>query len=161
MAKNPVSLFLWFDAPVVRNRVFTEKRRYHRQKRPKTRFLWFLYDRLVQTKMRVCTRRCCLLLPRTRESIKDVEDNTNNASLLHRTRKTPLGSSRRTSGLILNSSLPNIPSPFWGWFFCSMLTISLPWFHRKLQREAAGGARWVRRITRHSWALYLPETAPP
>ena len=34
------------------------------------------------------------MLPRTRESIKDVEDNTNNASLLHRTRKTPLGSSR-------------------------------------------------------------------
>ena len=64
------------------------------------------------------------------------------------------------SGLILNSSLPNIPSRFWGWFFCSMLTISLPWFHRKLQPEAAGGARWVRRITRHSWALYLPETAP-
>jgi type I restriction enzyme M protein len=28
-----------------------------------------------------------------------------------------------------------------------------------LQREAAGDARWVRRITRHSWALYLPETA--
>jgi type I restriction enzyme M protein len=28
-----------------------------------------------------------------------------------------------------------------------------------LQGEAAGGARWVRRITRHSWALYLPETA--
>ena len=40
-----------------------------------------------------------------------------------------------------------------------MLTISLPWFHRKLQPEAAGGARWLRRITRHSWALYLPETA--
>jgi type I restriction enzyme M protein len=63
------------------------------------------------------------------------------------------------SGLILNSSLPNIPSPFSGWFFCSTLTISLPWFHGKLQREALGGARWVRRITRHSWALYLPETA--
>ena len=71
----------------------------------------------------------------------------------------PLGSSRRTSGLILNSSLPNIPYPFWGWFFCSTLTISLPWFHRELQPEAAGGAPWVRRITRHSWALYLPETA--
>ena len=63
------------------------------------------------------------------------------------------------SGLILNSSLRNIPSPFWGWFFCSTLTISLPWFHRKLQPEAAGGARWVRQITRHSGALYLPETA--
>ena len=48
------------------------------------------------------------------------------------------------SGLILNSSLRNIPSPFWGWFFCSMLTISLPWFHRKLQREAAADARWVK-----------------
>src|SRR4028119_1923080 len=48
----------------------------------------------LSTKIRVCTRRCCLLLPRTRESIKDVEDNTNNASLLHRTRKRPLGSSR-------------------------------------------------------------------
>ena len=35
-----------------------------------------------------------MLLPRTRESIKDVEDNTSNASLLHRTRKRPLGSSR-------------------------------------------------------------------
>jgi type I restriction enzyme M protein len=63
------------------------------------------------------------------------------------------------SGPTLNSSLRNIPSPFWGWFFCCTLTISLAWFHRKLQREAAGGARWVRRITRHSWALYLPETA--
>ena len=36
----------------------------------------------------------------------------------------------------------------------------MPWFHRKLQREAAGGARWVRQITKHSWILYLPETAP-
>ena len=63
------------------------------------------------------------------------------------------------SGPTLNSSLRNIPFPFWGLFFFSTLTVSLPWFHRKLQREAAGGARWVRRIARQSWIFYVPETA--
>jgi type I restriction enzyme M protein len=62
-------------------------------------------------------------------------------------------------GPTLNSSLPNIPSPFWGWFFCSMLTISLA----LVSQEIAAGSSRRRTVGKTDYqakgALYLPETA--